>query len=250
MFLKNKYTKWYFNLAKEDYNLTYSENHHIIPKSLGGDNSSDNVISVSAKKHFILHKLLTKMVRIGSIEYYKMLNAFLCMCQMRSDNQNRYKMISSVYYEELKSQRASILSKEMKTSKNPIVGKVWISNLELEISKVVEKSELDFYLINGWNKSRIVNFKSYKNRINQKFEENENKLNSISSKNESKNSVWFGYDPFEIHKQYLESGLSIRKFSKNFPFSHVSLYKKFVSLSLSIRETPQRKRRKNTDNSK
>jgi len=39
-FLKNKYTKWYFNIVSAAQNRDisgYTEEHHIIPKSLGGN---------------------------------------------------------------------------------------------------------------------------------------------------------------------------------------------------------------------
>ena len=65
-FIENKYYKVYYNLVKraksrqlsED---TYIEKHHIIPKGLGGTNSKDNIVSLTAREHFICHWLLTKM---------------------------------------------------------------------------------------------------------------------------------------------------------------------------------------------
>lgn len=40
---------------------SYTENHHIIPKCLGGDNSKENLVTVSTKEHYILHHLLIKI---------------------------------------------------------------------------------------------------------------------------------------------------------------------------------------------
>ncbi len=39
----------------------YSENHHIIPKSFGGTNDPNNMIRLTAREHFIIHRLLAKM---------------------------------------------------------------------------------------------------------------------------------------------------------------------------------------------
>jgi len=42
LFLSNKYTSWYYAIitnAQARISDGYTENHHIIPKSLGGDNS-------------------------------------------------------------------------------------------------------------------------------------------------------------------------------------------------------------------
>jgi len=66
MFLENKYTRWYFQLienAKErNQNIEYCEKHHIVPRCLGGSNSSENLVTFSAREHFIAHLLLTKML--------------------------------------------------------------------------------------------------------------------------------------------------------------------------------------------
>ena len=64
MFQSNKYTKWYFSIvnnAKENPRSGYTEQHHIIPRSLGGSNQSDNLVNLSAREYFICHLLLQKM---------------------------------------------------------------------------------------------------------------------------------------------------------------------------------------------
>jgi 5-methylcytosine-specific restriction endonuclease McrA len=54
MYLDNKYTKWYFNIIENrrvrDSN-GYTEKHHIISKSLGGSNNSDNIVKLTTKEH-------------------------------------------------------------------------------------------------------------------------------------------------------------------------------------------------------
>ena len=67
IFLKNKYTTWYYNIIhnaihKELSDITYTEKHHIIPKSCGGTNDHANLVRLTYKEHFICHWLLTKMV--------------------------------------------------------------------------------------------------------------------------------------------------------------------------------------------
>jgi len=62
MFLFNKYTKWYFAIINNLRTKTeVTENHHIIPKSLGGSNRKENIICLTPKEHFVCHWLLTKM---------------------------------------------------------------------------------------------------------------------------------------------------------------------------------------------
>jgi hypothetical protein len=64
MFNTTKYTKWYFriiDIAKNRLTNGYTENHHILPKSIGGNNTNDNLVKLTAREHFICHWLLTKM---------------------------------------------------------------------------------------------------------------------------------------------------------------------------------------------
>lgn len=67
IFIKNKYTKVYYMLMEKrkkevlNKNNVYCESHHIIPKSLGGSNEKDNMVNLTAREHYIAHKLLTKM---------------------------------------------------------------------------------------------------------------------------------------------------------------------------------------------
>jgi hypothetical protein len=65
IFINNKYTTWYFNLISKAQTRSisgYTEKHHIIPKCLGGDNSSTNLVHLTAREHFVCHRMLTKMV--------------------------------------------------------------------------------------------------------------------------------------------------------------------------------------------
>ena len=65
-FIDNKYTRWYYAIvanARCRIVNGYTENHHIFPKSIGGDNSMDNLVLLTAREHFICHWLLTKMIK-------------------------------------------------------------------------------------------------------------------------------------------------------------------------------------------
>jgi hypothetical protein len=66
IFIANRYTRIYFSIIENARVRVlpkdqYKETHHIIPRSMGGDNSSDNLVELTAKEHFICHKLLVKM---------------------------------------------------------------------------------------------------------------------------------------------------------------------------------------------
>ena len=49
------------NRSKNRHLTGYSEKHHIIPKSLGGTNDKENIVRLTAREHFIIHKLLCEI---------------------------------------------------------------------------------------------------------------------------------------------------------------------------------------------
>jgi hypothetical protein len=64
MFINNKYKIWYFSIienAKTRPVNGYTERHHIIPRSLGGQDAIENLVSLTAREHFICHLLLVKI---------------------------------------------------------------------------------------------------------------------------------------------------------------------------------------------
>lgn len=64
MFLNNKYTKWYYDLMSKRQVTSfegYGENHHIIPKSLGGTNEKANIVRLTAREHALAHILLVRI---------------------------------------------------------------------------------------------------------------------------------------------------------------------------------------------
>lgn len=116
MYLPNKYTTWYHNIINSAKtrslpNDHYVERHHIIPKSLGGDNSPTNIAILTAKEHFVCHLLLTKMVE--STLRAKMVYAFHGM-SAKQPNQRRVKGLSdrmqSRLYNNLKQELSIIKS--------------------------------------------------------------------------------------------------------------------------------------------
>ena len=85
-FLNNKYTKWYFNIIQSTRSNTsgYLEKHHIVPRSLGGNNTKENIAKLTAKQHFICHLLLTRMTE--GAKKSKMLSAAWAMVSLHSKN--------------------------------------------------------------------------------------------------------------------------------------------------------------------
>jgi hypothetical protein len=72
------------NPAKQHFD--YTENHHIIPKSIDRTLEKDrsNIVNLSAREHFIAHALLVKIYKQqgDKNKWYKMLCAFDAMSKL------------------------------------------------------------------------------------------------------------------------------------------------------------------------
>lgn len=136
MFNNSKYTKWYYNIVNNALNrnkeLDYYEEHHILPKSMGGSNTKINLVKLTAKEHYIVHLLLMKMC-INRIDRQKMASAFLYMS--KGKNKNTIKRYNSKLYEYHKKIRSKILSEQMSGENNPMYGKKHTKETLNKISK-------------------------------------------------------------------------------------------------------------------
>ena len=64
MFIENKYTRVYWRLisvARRRQLQERGEWHHVVPRSLGGGDSEENLVLLSYREHYLAHLLLTKM---------------------------------------------------------------------------------------------------------------------------------------------------------------------------------------------
>lgn len=118
----NKYETWYYKLIakrqQEPYSGPFAERHHILPKSLGGSNRKENIVSLTPREHFIAHLLLFRF-STGAAKM-KMSYALRMLMGMENKYQTRYTSRSRARYVE---QTRSVLSENMRGEKNPFHGK-------------------------------------------------------------------------------------------------------------------------------
>ena len=101
IFINNKYTKIYYQIiemaSQSDYTGIYTEKHHIIPRALGGNNNAENLIVLTARQHFICHRLLPKMTQgISKRKMTFALNQMLC------SNKYQKRVVTSAVYAHIK----------------------------------------------------------------------------------------------------------------------------------------------------
>lgn len=102
-------------LKRKKSKASYFERHHILPKCVGGENSSTNLVLLTAKEHFVCHHLLTKIYDSPKLKF-----AFWAMCNQLSGDCQRFHKISSIIYEKAKTEFAKVNSVVHKGKKMPL----------------------------------------------------------------------------------------------------------------------------------
>lgn len=97
----NRYLK-FIDALKNQSIEGYIEKHHILPRSMGGTNAKDNLISLTGRQHYLAHWMLWKAYG-GS-----MTRAFFMMSNVRK---NHYR--NSKVYEKARKQYAKEVSKQL-----------------------------------------------------------------------------------------------------------------------------------------
>ena len=100
MFIHNKYHKKYYQIIdtarqRDLPNYIKSEVHHIIPRSLGGSDDSNNLVKLTLKEHWVCHKLLVKFLD-DPMALRKMYNALFMMAV------KDYRTINGRIYQQIK----------------------------------------------------------------------------------------------------------------------------------------------------
>ena len=111
----NKYNNWYNNITKNAKTRTvsgYTERHHIIPRSLGGADTEDNLVNLTAREHFICHWLLVKIY--SGKARAKMIYALNGMKRNGQYTQRYETKITSRVYENLRKEFSIVHSATMK----------------------------------------------------------------------------------------------------------------------------------------
>lgn len=94
----------------------YFENHHIIPVCLDGSNKKDNLVLLTAREHFVAHKLLVEIYPDNS----KLKYALWMLITAKGNNQQRYTRVSSREYSRVKEEFSKICSIRMSGENHPM----------------------------------------------------------------------------------------------------------------------------------
>lgn len=156
----------------------YYETHHILPRSLGGKDTQDNLVRLRAKEHYTCHLLLTKMYKKGTPAYYKMVTAWNNM-NASSTCHERY-ISKGAMYERLRDAFSKAMSYHQSGDKNSQYGLIWVHNNEtLETMKIGKDENIP----DGWSKGK----KPQEDLISKKIKISYNKYYKIYINNNLEN---------------------------------------------------------------
>ena len=134
------YKNHYENLirrAKQRKLDCYLEKHHIVPKCLGGDDSDNNIVELTAREHFIAHLLLHKI----NPNSFSLLKAALMMC-VTNEKTHFGNRINNRRYSFLKESHSKMQSEHFKNGGSPTQDKRWISNEKETILVSIDDAEI------------------------------------------------------------------------------------------------------------
>lgn len=173
------------NRSKND--SVYYEKHHIIPKSLGGTDSKDNLVLLTAREHYLAHYLLCKFTE-GPAKR-SMFWAFHRMTYSDASHTGKRQINSSRLYEYLRSEFIlQFKSDEFRRIKSEQTkDRVWVS--DGHTTKMIKNNELENFLIN--NPTYSLGRKGFKIKT-------KNRKKTIGSKHSPEKIGYWMYNPDEL----------------------------------------------------
>ena len=117
----------------------YTERNHIIPRCMGGSDDKSNLVDLTAKEHFIVHKLLVEIFpnEFGLVHAYYL---FVNGTNKSNHNSKEYYRIGAKEYERVKTLRAKVMSITMTNSTEEFLTKaITVHGDTYDYSKTIYK---------------------------------------------------------------------------------------------------------------
>lgn len=118
----------------------HTEEHHIVPRCMGGNDEESNLVDLTPEEHYIAHQLLVKIHPDN--------DSLIRAAQMMIPNRPGNKL-----YGWLRRRFAEVQSRNQSGDGNSQFGTKWILNRELQISKKIPVTDK---VPVGWELGRIV----------------------------------------------------------------------------------------------
>jgi hypothetical protein len=178
----------------------YKEKHHIIPKCLGGDNNKNNLVELTAREHFLCHRLLCEIYPLN----HKLIWALWLMAigKQKIKTIEPYK-ISSKEYERLK-----LIFIEQ--SKLKIITDIHKKQVAKANSKIIHQYDFQGNFIKEWMSSNDAE-RFMNNKLDANWKELSGNINDCcrGKQKSSYNFIWkYKEDILDLnnHKTALDKG--------------------------------------------
>jgi hypothetical protein len=148
-------------ISKRQCNLVpdnvYSENHHILPRSLGGKDIKENLVRLTAREHFICHYLLVKIYKDDIINYNKMITAFQMLKLNPNSKVKNRRYVNSLLYEKNKIFYSELC--KLKVGKNNTnYGYRFIKHVECKVCMKLKHIDCYEFIEQGWVFGRSMSY--------------------------------------------------------------------------------------------
>lgn len=179
-------------LNKKDKEYVYYENHHIIPRCMGGNNDDKNLVLLTAREHFLAHYLLVKIYK--NTEYYGKLSlAFFQFTYRKNKNGQQSRIYNSKLYDYCRKNLDLSLSEDRKNKisetrkkheiglgeKNPFYGRKHSQETIQKMKKSQHKRVNSENYINPWSKPRTQKEKEFLSKLKKGTKLSKNTKNNI-----------------------------------------------------------------------
>ncbi len=110
----------------------YTEQHHVVPRCLGGSNAANNLVRLTPEEHYCIHQLLVKLYP-G--------NASLVSAAYMMTRGSRGVVRTNKMYGWLKRKHAEAMHRHQAGMKNSNAGRMWVSHMTEQRSFTIAKDD-------------------------------------------------------------------------------------------------------------
>ena len=135
------------------------EKHHIVPKSLGGANTKENIVVFTPREHCLAHMILAKMYS-GEAKA-KMCYALIALAKLR--NKNRQALTTKEYDRIRKAHYAALMDPDYRALRSANTAKQWTPERRASVAEKTKQQwqenskKREFYSSEEWKQRQSKN---------------------------------------------------------------------------------------------